>query len=78
MDILKELREVAQNRFVPAGAYALIYLGLAEIDHSFDWLEKAIEEQDPRIIRALASPLTDPLRSHPRYHALLRKMNLEL
>jgi hypothetical protein len=25
----------------------------------------------------IADPLCDPPRSHPRYHALLRKMNLE-
>ena len=62
---------------MPAFAFASIYLGLGEIDAAFDWLDKAVEERDTGLLLIPASPLLKPLRSHPRYHALLRKMNLE-
>ena len=56
---------------------AMIYIGLGEIDKAFDWLERAIEERDSMILTLFRSAFFDPLRSHPRYKALLRKMNLE-
>jgi eukaryotic-like serine/threonine-protein kinase len=75
--ILNELQKLAQHTNVPALSFALIYLGLREIDPGLDWLEKAIDERQNMIFQISFSPLMDPLRSHPRYHALLRKMNLE-
>ena len=44
-----------------------------------DWspLDKAVDEREGLTLHFHIDPLFDPLRSHPRYHALLRKMNLE-
>jgi len=54
----------------------LLYSGLGEIDVAFQWLEKAVDECENIVIQITSSPLFDPLRSHPRYPALLRKMNI--
>ena len=75
--ILKELEDLAQKGYVMPSDFALIYLGLGEIDQGFDWLEKAVDEFDQAIFLYLGTATFDPLRSHPRYKALLRKMNLE-
>ena len=42
------------------------------------WLSKSPShnERDCMIVLLRFIPSFDPLRSHPRYHALLRKMNL--
>ena len=56
---------------------ANVYVGLGEIDKAFDWMEKAVDDCDGGIIHSHLSPLYDAIRSHPRYRALLRKMNLE-
>jgi hypothetical protein len=45
-------------------------------DKGLDWFEKAIDTHDGLISHGHLFPIYDPLRSHPRYHALLRKMNL--
>jgi serine/threonine-protein kinase len=74
---VKELQELAEKAYVPCFAFAVIYLGLGEIDKAFDYFERAIEERDAMAISGTAHPSLDPLRSHPRYQALLRKMNLE-
>ena len=56
----------------------MIYSNLGEIDKALEWFEKAIEERDAMIaVSGAVNPIFDPLRSHPRYQALLRKMNLE-
>jgi eukaryotic-like serine/threonine-protein kinase len=74
--ILEELLELAKRTYVPPSSFALLYAALGEIENGFNWLEKAVDERDSRIIYLLLMP-SFPLRSHPRYHALLRKMNLE-
>jgi len=75
--LLEELNDRAQKTNVPPSMFAHIYFCLGESDKAFDWLEKAVDEQDALILHFQVSPYSDPLRSHPRFHALLRKMNLE-
>ena len=75
--LLKDLEEQGKRTYVLPSAIARIYLGLGEIDKGFDWLEKAIHERDVLIYTYQIASIFDPLRSHPRYQALLRKMNLE-
>jgi TolB-like protein/Tfp pilus assembly protein PilF len=75
--LLEKLQELEQKAFVPPSSFAHIYFGLGEIDKAFDWFEKAVEVRDAWICHIGIHPRYDPLRSHPRFHALLRKMNLE-
>ena len=75
--ILEELQNLSQKGYVQPSSFPWIYMGLGEIEKSFDWLEKAIEEREGIIIHIDIEPSLDPLRSQPRYKALLRKMNLE-
>ncbi len=77
-EVLEELRKLSEKSYVPSYAFAITYLGLEEIDTAFDWFEKAMDETPGMIFLNLEPPFfSDTLRSHPRYHALLRKMNLE-
>jgi hypothetical protein len=76
--ILEELQGLSPNSYVPAMAFGLIYFALGEIDKGFDWFEKGVDERDRMIFHIHVHPqFCDPLGAHPRYHALLRKMNLE-
>jgi len=75
--ILEQLLQVSKQKYVPASAIALIYIGLGEKDQAFEWLEKAYETHDPRLLELRVSPLVDSLRSDPRFKALLKKMGLK-
>jgi TolB-like protein/Tfp pilus assembly protein PilF len=75
--LLEELNELRQKNYIPGTVIAMIYFGLGEIDKAFDWFEKGVEERHFLISYAYSLPFFDPIRSHPRYKALLRKMNLE-
>jgi TolB-like protein/Tfp pilus assembly protein PilF len=77
LTLLQELRERAREQYVPSWSVAAIYLGLGEMDTAFEWFEKAVDEREPLMLHVHVHPNYDPLRSHPRYPALLRKMNLE-
>lgn len=44
----------------------------------FAWLlDPALGERDPHILHLPSKPIYDPMRSDPRFVALLRKMRLE-
>jgi Tfp pilus assembly protein PilF len=75
--LLAELQERAQKEYMSFWSFAVIYSGLGEMDKAFDWFEKAVDEHDPLMLHFHVHPNYDRLHTHPRYHALLRKMNLE-
>ncbi len=75
--VLKELHESALKTYVPPSGFARVHLALGDVDKCFDWLDRAVDERDHQILHLGLNPAYNRLRSHPRYHALLRKMNLE-
>jgi tetratricopeptide (TPR) repeat protein len=52
------------------------YIYAGDYEKAMDWLERAFEARDPGLPYAGISPLSDPLRSDPRFQDLLRRMNL--
>jgi tetratricopeptide (TPR) repeat protein len=70
---------IARSRttYVAPSSVALIYLGLADLDRGFEWLEKAYLERDHSLAALKADPAYDAVRDHPRFVALLRRMRLE-
>jgi tetratricopeptide (TPR) repeat protein len=75
--IAGQLVKSSQQRYVPATMIAQIYTGLGETDLAMEWLEKAYEQRDPQLFRIKVVPSVDPLRSDPRFIALLKKIGLE-
>jgi len=76
--LLEELTERRRSTYVPASALASAHRGLGEREESLEWIARGIEERDPILVTSVkCAPILDPLRSHPAYSALLRKMNLE-
>jgi serine/threonine protein kinase/Tfp pilus assembly protein PilF len=75
--VLEELQNFSRKAYALPSAFAWIYLALEEIDHCLDYMEKAVEESDQWIFHMVQDSSLYPLHSHPRYHALLRKINLE-
>jgi len=77
---LKALDEVKQDwkrGKRPPGALAFIYEGLGDKDQTFEWLEKAFEERDSAWFPMMkVSPMSDPLRSDPRFQDLMRRLGL--
>lgn len=57
---------------------AWMHLLAGDTPHALDWLERAYESRDPNLPYLLAYPIYDPLRSEPRFQALVRRMGLPL
>ncbi len=75
-EILEQLRDRATREFVSPYHFAYVHAGLGEADAAIDWLERAFERRSGAIYGIKGSFLFRNLRSHPRFVALLRRMNL--
>ena len=73
----QQLSAASRAKYVPPTCFAWIHLELGEVDDAFTWMDRAIEARDPIMIPIKTYPFLDRFRTDPRYHALLRKMNLE-
>ncbi len=74
--VLKQLEATSKERYVPALAFATVYLGLGEDDAALDWLEKAYAERSNRLAYLRREPRWQPLRQNPRFQDLLKRINL--
>ncbi len=76
--VLEELMAQRRTAYVPPWAMAAVCRGLGAVEEALEWLEKGVEERDVIEITGLKSdPRYFNLHGHPRYQALLRKMNME-
>jgi len=74
--VLDRLHDLATREFVSPYHFAYVHTGLGEADVAIDWLERALERRSGAIYGIKGSFLFKSLRGHPRFVALLRKMNL--
>jgi len=74
--LLAELDAAESERYVSPVSRAQVYLGLGEINATFEWLDRAIEERDVHILVLPCKPIWDGIRNDPRFNALLSKMRL--
>jgi serine/threonine protein kinase/tetratricopeptide (TPR) repeat protein len=75
--ILSELKERAAKEYISAAVLAAAYGALGERNIAFDLLDEAYGKRDIRLTYLKTDPLYDPLRSDPRFAALLKKIGLE-
>src|SRR5208283_1396108 len=75
--ILEQLHDRAKRESVSPYHFAYVHAGLGEADAAIDWLEQAFERRSGAIYGIKGSFLFKNLRSHPRFVALLRRMNLD-
>jgi serine/threonine-protein kinase len=75
-DVLRQLEQLSQERYVSPYHMAYVYTGLGEPDRAIDFLERAYQERAGNVYGIKGSFLFTALHSHPRFMALLRKMNL--
>jgi len=74
--ILAQLHELAARDFVSPYHFAYVHTGLGEADAAIDRLEEAFERRSGAIYGIKGSFLFRSLRGHPRFEALLHRMNL--
>ena len=76
LDIAKELQQPSGGIYVAARGIAEIYIGLAESDLAFDWLEKALAQHNGWLIHTRSNPRYDSIRADARYANLVERIGL--
>jgi len=71
---LQSMYERARHRFVPAFDFAIAYAGVGNMDSTFAWLNKSVEDHTLRPY--LMDPTFDSIRSDSRYKPLLGRIHL--
>ncbi|MGD8277440.1 MAG: hypothetical protein PVH00_05410, partial [Gemmatimonadota bacterium] len=74
--VLRQLEALAEQRYVSPYHMAYVHTGLGEKDRAIDYLERAYEARAGAVYGIKGSFLFTSLHSHPRFIALLRRMNL--
>ena len=73
---LASLDADSRVRYVEPVDRALVHLGLGEKERAFEWLDRALEQRTSWLRILKVDPRLDPLRSDPRFQALLKRMKL--
>lgn len=74
--LLRELTQHPRRGHVPAFSMALIWIGFGERDQALECLAKSYQDRSTDLVYSKTEPLLDPVRSDPRFGALLQKMGL--
>ena len=73
---LEELTARAADGYVSPMWFALVHLGLSDLENLFHWLNRAFEERDGSLILVTAAVEFDPVREDARFKALLDSMGV--
>jgi TolB-like protein/Tfp pilus assembly protein PilF len=73
---LAQLRELSRQKYVPAVYSAFIYAVLDDLDHAFEYLQKACDERSSYMIFLNVQPALDNVRSDPRFQNLLKRVGV--
>jgi serine/threonine-protein kinase len=74
--VLARLQQMSRDRYVAPYHMAYVHTGLGEHEAAIEYLERAYQERAGSVYAVKGSFLFTPLRGHPRFQALLEKLNL--
>ncbi|MGD8726410.1 MAG: protein kinase [Gemmatimonadales bacterium] len=75
--LLRVLKKRSAEGYVPSDYFAVVHLGLGEIDETFTWLERACRERAVHLVFLNADPLFDGIRLDSRFTAILQSLGLK-
>lgn len=78
LDEAADAQQQLEESYGDLAAYqqAVLFAFWGENDTALDWLERAYEQRDPGILDIKSDIAFDALQAHPRFIAILKKMNL--
>ena len=72
--LLDKLLKLSKETSVPATHIALLYNALGENDEAFKWLDRGIEQRDPKMAFLKVQPRWNNLRGDPRFQEIMKRV----
>jgi len=72
--VLDRLHEIHKTQWVPSSCFAIVHLGLGDTQSALTHLETACDKREQAVSCMKVHPLYDPLRSEPRFQAMLERI----
>ncbi len=77
MKMLEQLDEIAKRKYVSPYSLAAVYVALGDLDRAFEYLDRAVVAHDRALIWLKVAPRFNPIRTEPRFRAILRTVGAE-
>lgn len=74
---IRKLESERSKRYINSGKMIIAYLGYGDREQALSWIEKGLDERSSTLVYLKVDPVYDPLRSEPRFQAVLSKLNFE-
>ncbi len=71
---LDEILQLSKQRYVSPYNVALIYNGLGDRNETLAWLDRGVEQRDPKMVLVNVDPKFSNLRDDPRFADLMRRV----
>jgi DNA-binding SARP family transcriptional activator len=75
-EVLRQLDSLSRTQYVTSYAVALVHVALGQPDSAFVWLNKAVDERTHWMLWLNRERRWDPIRSDPRFRAIVRRVGL--
>ena len=76
-EVAAEFAKRRETEYISPVDMTMVQIGLGEKDAALDWIERAIEERRGWAAYLRVHPIVDPLRDHPRFADLMKRMKFE-
>ncbi|MEX2154557.1 MAG: protein kinase [Gemmatimonadaceae bacterium] len=77
LQVNRELLRRMRSEYIPPSTFGMLYTCLDDRDEALRWLHRSFDELDPNLAEnVIFMPFMDPLRTHPEYARLMRRMEI--
>lgn len=73
---LEQLERISRSQVVDPVSFAMAYIGMDDKEKALAWLQRAYQWHSGALTALKVDPTYDPLRSDPRFQALVRRVGL--